>query len=88
MSTDSLDLYNVQQVFQLTTPDESTMKHMYFTSGTHPKRRLSHSKFLSSLFKLKSEAIYELQQVMLHQPDRPMVVFSKKKLNSFSGEAA
>ncbi len=33
------------------------------------------------------EHIYELQQVMLHQPGRPIVVFSKK-LNSFSGEAA
>ncbi len=29
-------------------------------------------------FKPKSAVIYELQQVMLHQPGRPMAVFSKK----------
>ncbi len=35
----------------------------------------------------KLRRLYELQRVMLHQPGRPMIVFSKK-LNSFSGEAA
>ncbi len=47
---------NLQQIFQLTTPDESTA--CIFTSGTHPKCRLLHSKFLSALFKQKSEGLH------------------------------
>ncbi len=53
----TVNIFGKDKVFQLTTPDEPTawMKRMNFTSGTHPKGRILHSKFLSDLFKQKSE---------------------------------